>query len=339
MAELILAYLRHAREYYVRKDGSRTDEVRMIEEAAGHLRRLYGRQLVADFGPQKLKAVRQSMIDAGWCRSHINKQVARVRRMFRWGVEEELVPGEVFHAMAAVSGLKKNRSEARESKPVRPVPDSVVDATLPALPPVVRDMVQFQRLTGCRPGEVCLLRPCEVDRGEEVWLYRPSHHKMSHHDRERVIPIGPQAQKILSTYLLRPETWYCFSPKESEAKRRAVAHEARKTPMSCGNTPGSNTKAVPKRKAKEHYTNDSYRRAIHRAVKKINSERREEDEDADLLELWSPNRLRHLAATAIRKRFGLEAAQVVLGHAAADVTQVYAERDLAKAVEVAREVG
>lgn len=43
--------------------------------------------------------------------------------------------------------------------------------------------------------------------------------------------------------------------------------------------------------------------------------------------------------TEIRKRFGLEAAQVILGHASADVTQVYAERDLQKAVQIMREVG
>ena len=54
---------------------------------------------------------------------------------------------------------------------------------------------------------------------------------------------------------------------------------------------------------------------------------------------WSPNRLRHSAGTEIRKRYGLEAAQVVLGHASADVTQVYAERDLQKAVEIMRDVG
>jgi site-specific recombinase XerC len=54
---------------------------------------------------------------------------------------------------------------------------------------------------------------------------------------------------------------------------------------------------------------------------------------------WHPNRLRHTAATDIRARYGLEAAQVVLGHSRADVTQVYAERDLEKAREVMREVG
>ena len=54
---------------------------------------------------------------------------------------------------------------------------------------------------------------------------------------------------------------------------------------------------------------------------------------------WSPNRLRHSFATEVRSRFGLEEAQVTLGHSKADVTQTYAERDLGKAREVARAVG
>ncbi len=54
---------------------------------------------------------------------------------------------------------------------------------------------------------------------------------------------------------------------------------------------------------------------------------------------WSPNQLRHTAATAIHKNFGLETAQVILGHSAADVTQIYAERDANKAREIAREIG
>jgi site-specific recombinase XerC len=54
---------------------------------------------------------------------------------------------------------------------------------------------------------------------------------------------------------------------------------------------------------------------------------------------WFPNQLRHTAGTEIRKRYGLEAAQTVLGHSKADVTQVYAERDYALAARVAKEVG
>jgi integrase len=63
------------------------------------------------------------------------------------------------------------------------------------------------------------------------------------------------------------------------------------------------------------------------------------ERDVELLPKWSPNRLRHTAATEIRKRFGLEAAQVALGHATADVSQIYAERDLTLAAEVMRKIG
>lgn len=75
------------------------------------------------------------------------------------------------------------------------------------------------------------------------------------------------------------------------------------------------------------YTSNSYRRAIHRAC------------ESNGIEKWSPNRLRHTAATEIRREFGLEAAQVILGHSQANVTQVYAERDAAKGYEVARQIG
>ena len=54
---------------------------------------------------------------------------------------------------------------------------------------------------------------------------------------------------------------------------------------------------------------------------------------------WSPNQLRHTAGTEIRKKFGLEAAQVVLGHSRADVTQIYAEQNLEKAAKIIAEVG
>ncbi len=54
---------------------------------------------------------------------------------------------------------------------------------------------------------------------------------------------------------------------------------------------------------------------------------------------WHPHQLRHNFATDIRKVHGLEIAQILLGHAKADVTQIYAERDLHRAVDVARRIG
>ena len=54
---------------------------------------------------------------------------------------------------------------------------------------------------------------------------------------------------------------------------------------------------------------------------------------------WSPHRLRHTFATEVRKSFGLEAVQVCLGHSQAAVSEIYAERDFAKAANVARQIG
>ncbi|WP_390699367.1 tyrosine-type recombinase/integrase [Gemmata massiliana] len=61
--------------------------------------------------------------------------------------------------------------------------------------------------------------------------------------------------------------------------------------------------------------------------------------DAAHIPRWHPNQLRHTFGTEIRARFGLEAAQVLLGHTKANVTQVYAERDLSLAVRVAEQMG
>ena len=265
------------------------------------------------------------MIEQGLSRGVINSRIGKIKRMFRWAVSEELAPASLVHALDTVAGLQKGRTEAREADPVQPVDDETVDATLLHLPATVADMVRLQRLTGSRPQDVCNLRPVDVDRSGDVWLYVPQHHKTEHHGKKRVVCIGPRAQEILLPYLLRSPDAFCFSPAESERKRKAQLRANRKTPVQPSQADRS--KHAPKRKPGDQYTTNAYQYAIRRACERAG------------IEPWSPNRLRHSAGTEIRKRYGLEAAQVILGHASADVTQVYAERDLQKAVEIMREVG
>ncbi|MEZ6126007.1 MAG: hypothetical protein R3C49_23000 [Planctomycetaceae bacterium] len=112
---------------------------------------LYSQQDVTEFGPLALKTVRQRMIDKGWCRQYINRQVNRIRRMFRWGVENELVPATTLHALQAVAPLKQGRTEATDAEPIKPVPDEHVDAVLPYVSPQVAAMINLQRLTGSSP--------------------------------------------------------------------------------------------------------------------------------------------------------------------------------------------
>lgn len=326
ISELLVSYLAYAKRRYV-KAGRPTSEQQLIKWALKPVRELYGKTTAADFGPLALKAVRRRFVEADFSRKTINDSLRRIRRMFRWGVAEQLVPAAVLQALEAVEGLRAGEDGVKGCESIQPVAESDVQAVLPHLPLVVSDMVRFQRLTGARPAEVCMVRPCDVDATGDVWRFTPREHKTEHHGKDRVIFIGPRAQAILRPYLLRAADAYCFSPKESERKRRAEASARRVTSILQGNAPGSNCVRHPQRTAGKRYTTDSYRRAIHRACVKARVAR------------WSPNRLRHSAATEIRSRFGLEAAQVTLGHSRADVTQVYAERDYALAAKVAREVG
>ncbi|KKL12132.1 hypothetical protein LCGC14_2538830 [marine sediment metagenome] len=326
VVELAAAYWQFAESYYV-KDGKPTGHLYSVKVGLRWLRDLYGGIQAESFGPLALRAIQQKMVDAGNARGYVNQICSTICRAFRWTASQELIPVTTCQALATVPGLKKGRTTARETAPVPPVSDEAVNTTLPHLPAVVADMLLLQRLTGARPGEVCILRPCDIERSEDIWSYRPESHKTEHHGRERIIFIGPRAQAILRPYLLREVDAYCFSPAESEKNRLAELHAGRNTPLSCGNRPGMNRKRAPRRKAGSRYTTGSYRRAIHRAC------------DKAAIDRWSPNQLRHSAGTEIRRQFGLEAAQVTLGHAKADVTQVYAERDAELARDVARKIG
>ncbi len=345
VVELISAYLHFVASYY-RKDGKPTSEVESITIALRPVKALYGRKSCSEFGPTALKVVRQQMVADGLSRKLINQRIGRVKRMFKWGASMELIPASIPQALAMVEGLKCGRTEARETAPILPVEDRIVEATLTHLPDVLADMVRVQRLTGCRPAEVCMMRPCDIDRSGEVWEYRPQFHKTAHHGHQRVIFIGPQAQAILLRYLARDPHAHCFRPCDSEKKRRAAQHAARKTPLSCGNRPGTNQVRHKRRRPPgESYNPRAYHQAIRYGCIKAFPVPDDIADDPQAIakwwadHRWAPNQLRHSAATEIRKQFGLEAAQVCLGHSKADITQTYAERDSKLGIEVARRIG
>lgn len=330
MADLCLAYLDHAAEYY--KTGNEYDS---LKSAIKPVSELYATTATKDFSPTEYLVVRQWWLNrktnkgVGVCsRKTINEQMKRLMRIFKWGVSQGLVPVTVYQTLKCIDPLKKGRSTAREPEPVKPVSDSVVEKTLEHCTGVVADMIRFQLLVGCRPGEVCAITPSMVDRSQDVWVIKLDHHKTAHHGKERHIYVGPKAQAILAKYLLRAGDKPCFSPIESEQQRREAKHAARRTPLSCGNVPGSNRVGrKPRRAPGEAFTAGTYGRSIKSACLRAK------------VEPWSPNQLRHATATAVRKTFGLEAAQLVLGHSSADVTQIYAERDIEKGIEIARKIG
>jgi integrase len=346
--ELVLAYFKHVQNYYRDPDGLPTTEVQNIRMALRWAKNLYGQTEASRFDGPALEAVRGKMIEAGLCRNRINKDVARLKRMWKWGVSKNLVPVTTFQALSTVEGLRQGRSEAHETDPIGPVAECHVEATLPHMLPQVAAMVRLQLLTGMRPGEVVRLRGIDLDASGEVWLYRPGSdrgrhgaHKTAHKGKDRVVAVGPRAQEVLRPWLRLDLLEYLFQPGEAMASFRAEQRKSRKSKVPPSQQ--NRKKAGPRKKPGVVYTVDAYGKSIAKAVGRHNREDAEvaakEGREPRPVPHWHPNQLRHTRATEVRREFGLEAAQVTLGHARADVTQVYAERDRALAEKIALAIG
>ena len=151
---------KHGGTYYVDLAGKPTSEIAALTAAFRPLVRLYARTPAAEFGPLALQNLRGTMVSGSWlsdveragctkanrpigmARSTCNKNVNRIKLLFKWAASMELILASVAHGLATVAGLRRGRSEARETKPVRPISPAVIYDTLPHLPPAVRDIVE-----------------------------------------------------------------------------------------------------------------------------------------------------------------------------------------------------
>lgn len=230
---MILAYLEYAATYYRRPDGTSTNEIALVKLVSRPVRELYGNLPADEFGPLTLLATRERFISFGWSRRTVNQQVDRLRRIFRWGTERELVTGGVYQALAALSPLKAGRYSAPESVPVKPADPVIVAATLAFLNRHVRTMILLQQLTGMRPGEVCRMRLIEIDRTSEQGTYRPARHKSQHRGKCRTIMIGPRGRGVLEEFLAEggvvDPSAPLFSPWRAREAMYALLRAKRKT--------------------------------------------------------------------------------------------------------------
>ena len=330
LADLASEFFAAKKDYYV-KNGADTRQIQRFRAALEFPLRFFADLPVDDFGPLKLQAARREMIQSGrFSREYLNALVNCLRHVFKFGVEQELVKPETLAALRAVSPLKRGRVQLKESDPVRPVSLSDYEAALAHMSPVVADMTRLQRLTGMRPGEVCAMRAVDLDRRSDVWIYTLPTDKTDWRrapDDKRRIPLGARAQRLLSPYLAEIEGTdrFVFSPARAAEARALRMRAERKAPITAQTLRRDQRQA--RRIFADGYTTDAYRRAIARACLAAGVPR------------WAPNQLRRLYATEIRAKYGLEAAQIMLGHSCADVTQIYAERDFVRMVEIAEKEG
>lgn len=196
---LLAAWWKEAERRYT-KYGRPTGELGVQRCAMRFVRELYADLPAMDFGPTELSAVRGLMVNAGWARHSINLHCSRIRRIFRWAASQRLVPESVHRELAALDGLRKGKTAAREPEPKRPPTVWQLRAVLSRCRPAVGAMVRIQYLCGMRPGELCALRPCDLDRRESPWRYtvRPEAAKVGC----EVYWLGPRAQRVLAPWLI-----------------------------------------------------------------------------------------------------------------------------------------
>lgn len=241
---------------------------------------------------EELKEVRGTWIDDDLRTSTINSRVGLIVRVFRWAVGEMMIPSSTYVGLTTLSALRPGEELLPAPRKVKPVAWADVNGILPHLPTPVAAMVRLQWLTGMRPGEVVLMRWADIDEGfgavdgVRVWAFYPLTHKLSRIGKDRVIPLGPEAQRILVAHRKPDESSWLFSP--SDVRKR----------LDWG----------------DRYSTQSYGNAIRQVAKRLD------------LPKWSPNQLRHAAATAADEALGIEAAKQLLGHADSAMTENYVTR-------------
>ena len=288
--ELCLRYFKHAKTHY-RKNGKPTSEQSCIQSALRPLITLFGRTRAAEFGPLKLGQYRDDLISRRFAISTIRKHVGRVRSMFKWAASLEMVHVSVYQALLTLPALQAGRTEAWVPDPVEPVPREHIRRARHDVVPAVRGLIDFQLLTGARPGEAVSLTLRQIDMSGDVWRYVPESHKTEHHGKQRVLFIGPRAQTIVRLFM------------------------------------DTSMDAPVFRHARGRYTIHGYRWGIRRSCNRQG------------IEVWSPNQLRHNAATALRRRVSIEDVRTVLGHSSAVTSEIYAEKDMRAAADVMRRLG
>ncbi|MBN2293939.1 MAG: tyrosine-type recombinase/integrase [Pirellulales bacterium] len=339
VAELVVKYDDFASKHYV-KNGEPTDD--RYRAAIGPLVTMFGSTLAKEFGPKKLKALRECIIQRGNIRTakfddlgnlvtpgeslgrgYVNNLMKSVVRIFKWAVTEEKVPPSVPEALRAVGGLRKGRDpRVREPEPIKPVPEEHFGPVVEASSPQIATMLQVQRLAGMRPDEVTIIRPCDINRSGTVWAYRPNSHKLDWLDQDKEILLGPQAQALLLPWIDRKKPdQYLFSPREAAEANARELEKQRKQPDS------KKVRLSKARAPREHYDDRGYRQAVIRACRRAG------------VPQWSPGQLRHSAGTDIRREYGAEAAQLVLGHRNLSTTEIYAEKNRGLYEQIIKEIG
>lgn len=319
--DLMALFLNHAKEYYPSDGNCEYSNLRCSVKLfdADH-----GDDLIINFTAQKFLAWQRKLAKQKLRRTYINSTLNRIKRVFRWGIVEGHVPEIVYAAISAVAPLKRGRSSAVEPTKRKPVSRQDFDDVRHEVKPIIAVMMEIQWITGVRSDSLVHATPAQFtaddtpsDTAESgLVLWRPKH-KTEYRGVDLVLPVGKKVQALFAPYIskCKSQEEYIFCP------RREINNS----------------------RYNDKYTTKTYQDAIERAVKRINKRRHKARENGksdvkDMLH-WTPHQIRHARGHEVRNKFGIEAAQAVLGHESLSSAEIYSSKRLELARDIARKTG
>lgn len=190
------------------------DFMKLFREELGHFLTLD----CNDIGPLALREMRKVLARTGTRNAEtINSMANTLVRAFHWGISIQVVEVATYTAIDSVPALSIDEVK-KQPKGRKPVPNEVVEATLPYLYLHVQHAVKIQLFTGARPNEILSIRKSLMDKvgPNGTWVYRLEKHKTAHKGKKRRLVLGPQAQAVyLAQCELHPESDWLFPSEES----------------------------------------------------------------------------------------------------------------------------
>ena len=336
IADLVNAMIRHSISYY--RDpttGKPTSQLGVIKSALKELD-LYLEMKIKDFKPSTLVAVRAAIVNRDimpqsegaprkkLCISSVNNAIVKIRQMFKLGVGWELVPVDIYQALACVQHLNwRTAPTLRNPDKIAPVPVEYFALIMPHLKPLYQAVLKVHISTGMRVKELCSMRWSEITEVEPgLWCYAPEEHKNSHRGDARTVYMKTDLIDLMRS--VRKPLW----DKDAVWCQRGVGRHAGYSGMISADSYARAIEGAQKRYNEGRISIEAGNRTDRKQKYKYTSAKRVP------MAHWTPLQIRHTYATQIRKTHGLEGAQAVLGHSTLDATQIYAEKrdDLARSV-------
>lgn len=304
IGELAVEYLTWARDRY-KKGGKQTTTFSHLRFAlTTYLLSLRAAERAVDFRPEHLFAIRQRLLDEAHAGritgSTANKHLRAITGLFRFGAARGRVPASVFLGLNVVHPINSHDRVPMDRGAVPPAPEDHVQAVRETLSPAFQAQIDLMCWSACRPQEARLLRTSEVCQndpclspevhdamfrdGREILVYRPTHYKTQH------LGAFDRSRRRPRIILLLDDAQAVIRPWLDATDQGRY----------CFGADGA-----------QPFSESMLKGRIRQACLRLG------------LPVWTPNRLRHLAATRIAGRYGAETARVVLGHTNLETTQIY----------------